>query len=202
MEEMLVNRNNRKLNQVWKAHQWPKNQSHKGWIQLPLGSNQFGRPLRPSLLNTQLRRRRQFFPSLPNHQLVNNSLLNSRIRSRVRVSQVNQQRKPVSPLLKNQLQKKQVRPSQINQQQRKQVRPLQKNQQQRKQVRPTRPNSRIQQKKVVNRIKFFTPQELLKLAPQQDRAIWDIIIKWLPNDYSIPDPQFIHIYESFKNQKQ
>ena len=47
---------------------------------------------------------------------------------------------------------------------------------------------------------FFTPHELLRMAPIQDRAMWELIISRLPSDYSIPDPKFIHLYQSFKKQ--
>jgi hypothetical protein len=57
---------------------------------------------------------------------------------------------------------------------------------------------RNQQNKVTNQPSIFiTPMELLQMAPEQDKEMWKLIISRLPSDYTIPDPEFIHMYQSF-----
>jgi hypothetical protein len=60
----------------------------------------------------------------------------------------------------------------------------------------------IQREKVSKRMKFFTSQQLLQFAPKEDTAMWEMIISRLPIDYSIPDPEFVHLYESSRNHKR
>jgi hypothetical protein len=61
--------------------------------------------------------------------------------------------------------------------------------------------NRIKRRTAGYQIKFFSPHELLQLAPQQDKKLWALIISRLPHDYLIPDPKFINLYKAFKNQK-
>jgi hypothetical protein len=209
--------NNTNFNYGWKKMQnWPQqNQLKTRLIQQSLHYNQYGRPIkqlrkmgRPSL--TLQQRRQPVRPSLTHQkrrQPVRPSLTLQQRRQQVRPSLTLQQRRQqVRPSLTLQQQRQQARPSQTLQQQRQHVRPSRTPQQQRQRVKPSLPNPRIRRRsqleKTVNRKRFFTPQELLMLAPKQDKAMWELIISRLPSNYSIPDPEFMHIYYSYNNRKQ
>jgi hypothetical protein len=65
-----------------------------------------------------------------------------------------------------------------------------------------RRNRTVQPKKTATpRKSFYTPQDLLNLAPIKDKAMWKIIISRLPADYRLPDPGFVHIYRKYFNSK-
>ncbi|OLS34059.1 hypothetical protein [Bacillus sp. MRMR6] len=194
-------------------------------------NNQFGRPIKQLLPNRQ-KQRMPLPQSLPNHPHIERSALNGQIRSRIWSSKINrQQRKPVRHFQTNQQQRTRLGQQKANQQLRQRVRfpkpnqpkrnrdgapqPIQQqkgrirssqtNRQQRSRIRSSHLHSEIGRRhpeKVINRIKFFTPQELLLFAPVQEKAMWEMIVNRLPPDYSIPDPQFLQVYKSFNNQKR
>jgi hypothetical protein len=222
-----INKTN--FNHGWKKMQnWPQqNQLKTRLIQQSLHYNQYGRPIKQfrkmqpsqtlqqrrqpgksSLINQQRRQpirplrtlQQQRQPGRPSRTL-------QQQRQPVRPSRtLQQQRQPVRPSQTLQQQRQPVRPSRTLQQQRQPVRPSHMNNQQRQRVKPSLPSPRIRRRsqleKTVNRKRFFTPQDLLMLAPKQDKAMWELIISRLPSNYSIPDPEFIHIYNSYNNRKQ
>ncbi|PWW31906.1 hypothetical protein DFO73_101164 [Cytobacillus oceanisediminis] len=72
---------------------------------------------------------------------------------------------------------------------------------------PIRQNQRAGQSLITKRIvqqtqgsirkKFLTPSDLLRLVPRKDMAMWNYIIRRLPPDYIIPDPDFTKIFSHF-----
>jgi hypothetical protein len=256
-EENLVSRESRKFNQVSNVQQWINKPMQTKLYQVPFTYNLFGRPLKQSLSSPQIQSR-ILLQSIPNYQLIQSTVPNGQIRSRIWSSRIKRmQRKPVRPFQTNkqqrtrigqsksiqqhqrrvrfpqtnQQQKNRVKAFQLIQQQRGRIRPTESNQQQinrvrvlqliqqqrgrtrptefnqlqRRNVRPTRPHLNIRRmhpEKRINRIKIFTPQELLLFAPKQDKVIWGIIVNRLPHDYSIPDPQFLQVYELYNNNQK
>jgi hypothetical protein len=229
--EMLVNITNNKFFYSRKVQHMPlQSHITKRPIQQSLHYNQFGRPFK-QLQNPKLRIRQfhRSFPNYPlvkkpfsnnrvnsqirqwqlNRQLKRRgkpSLTSLRLKQTVRPSLTNQQRRQtVRKSLINPQQRQTVRSSQATLRQRQTIRPSFINQQKRKQNNPSRPNPRIKkrfkQEEKINRLRVFTPQGLLKLAPMNDKAIWELIISRLPNDYSIPDRQIIPIFEAFSKRK-
>jgi hypothetical protein len=208
---VTINKTN--FNHGWKN--WPQqNQLKTGLIQQS-HYNQYGRPIK------QLRQMgRTSLTQQPRRQPVRLSRTYHQRTQPVRSSRtLQQQRQPVRPPLTLQQQRQTVRSSRTFQQQRQTIRPSRTfqqqtqpvipahmNKQQRQRVKPSLPNPRIrtrnQQEKTVNRMGFFTPQELLIFAPKQGKAMWELIISRLPSNYSIPDPEFIRIYNSYDNRKQ
>lgn len=66
---------------------------------------------------------------------------------------------------------------------------------------PNRPRNMRQRTSQIP-INIFTPQELLQLAPGNDKKLWEWIISRLPANYTIPDAKFIHLYQAFNKQKR
>ncbi|MCQ6282560.1 hypothetical protein [Bacillus sp. EB600] len=105
----------------------------------------------------------------------------------VQLSQPNQMVKPRQPFHQNQFWGRPIKKPLTNQNSKIQrLKALQKSN-----------NSRNQPK----RERFYTPQELLKLAPIHDKAMWQLIISRLPTDYRLPDPEFVKIYKNFFKSK-
>ncbi|WP_404332380.1 hypothetical protein [Mesobacillus maritimus] len=58
------------------------------------------------------------------------------------------------------------------------------------------PSPKIRNSSNCQEVRFFTPKEILELAPQQDKAIMELILNRLPLNYTIPDRKFVQIFES------
>jgi hypothetical protein len=195
------------LNPQLRKRKFHQSFPNKLLIKKPPSNKGINRQVREFHPNRQLRRMGK--PSLTSLRLIQTVrplLTNQQHIQMGRPSLTNQQRRQtVRKSLINPQQRQTVRSSQANLRQRQTLRPSFINQQKRKQINPSRPNPRIKkrfmQEEKIKRLRVFTPQDLLKLAPMEDKAMWELIISRLPHDYSIPDRQFIPIFGAFEKRK-